>query len=155
MADWKTNPIMTWNGTRLSDHGRAPLQQTVERIGTDKRTVNGTLRRQFIKNKKSWSVSWENIPSTNSVSAGMKTADGGMSGEQIESFYNTTPGAFRLLLRRGSAIGLADVNPADSALPFEDSNFYVVKVMITDFTKEVSKRGIVDLWNVSVSLEEV
>lgn len=146
---------MTWNGVKVTDHGRSPLSENTERIGIDKRMADGTLRRQFIGVKRKWTVNWENLPSVNTVTAGYKTADGGMSGDDIENFYYATPGKFRMVLRRGSAIDKVAPNPADSALPYEDADFYIVNVMLTDFNKEVRKRGRVDFWNVSVSLEEV
>lgn len=155
MAGWKDNAAMWWSGNKITDHGRASLNMKSERIGTDKRMADGTLRRFHIGLKRSWDVSWDNLPSTNTVTLGYKTADGGWSGEQIETFYRTTPGKFRMVLRRGSALNLSNPNPAESALPYEDQNFYVCNVMITDFSKEVIRRGTVDFWNVSVTLEEV
>lgn len=152
---WKENAIMEWNGTKVTDHGRGPLSQNNERFGTDKRMADATLRRQFVGVKRTWTTSWENLPSTNNTVKGMKTADGNMSGEAIEDFYNANPGKFRMVLRRGSAIDKTSPAPAESALPFEDDDFYVVNVMLTDFSKEVHKRGIVDLWSMSVTLEEV
>lgn len=146
---------MSWAGVKVTDHGRGPLSENTERIGVDKRMADGTLRRQFIGIKRKWSVQWEALPSTNSVTNGFKTADGGMAGEDIEQFYFATPGKFRMVLRRGSAINVATPTPPDSALPYEDDNFYIVNVMFTDFNKEVRKRGAVDLWSVSVALEEV
>lgn len=154
-SDWKTNAIMTWAGTLVTDHGRGPLQESVERIGTDKRMANGTLRRQYVGLKRTWNVSWENLPSINTSTTGMKTADGNMSGQNIEDFYWANPGKFRMILRKGTAVGKSAPNPAESALPYEDADFYVVNVMFTDFSKEVRKRGTVDIWNVSVTLEEV
>lgn len=155
MADWTTNTIMTWDGNRVTDHGRSSLSETPERIGTDKRMANGTMRRQFITNKRTWTVSWENLPSKNGGAGQFKTADGGWAGSDIEEFYNTTPGAFTLVLKRGSAIGQSTPVVADSALPYEDNDFYIVKVMITDFSKEVLKRGAVDIWNLNITLVEV
>ena len=155
ILNWKENSIMLWAGTKVTDHGRSTLNMSVERLGIDKRMADGTLRRQFVKNKRAWSVGWDNIPSKNNVSGGMSTADGGMAGTDIEAFYNSTPGKFRLVLRRGSASGVTVPNPAETALPFEDSNFYICNVMFTEFTKEVRKRGVVDLWNVNVTMEEV
>lgn len=155
MSGWKDNAIMAWDGDMVTDHGRGPLNMTVERVGTDKRMADGTLRRQYVGVKRSWSATWENIPSTNTVVGGYATVDGGLSGEEIETFYRNTPGAFRLLLRRGSAIDTATPNPSESALPYEDEDFYVVNVMFTDFSKEVRKRGQVDFWSISVTMEEV
>jgi hypothetical protein len=156
MANWTTNTIMLWAGTKVTDHGRSPLQQETNRIGADKRMHDGTLRRQNINLKRTWTVSWENLPSTNSVTGGYKTADGGMAGEDIEDFYRSTPGKFRLVLKRGSASGLSVPSGASSAgVSFEDDNFYGADVMFTEFSKEVTKRGAVDFWNVSVTMEEV
>lgn len=155
MSDWTTNLIMEWNGTKVADHGRAPLSQNTERIGIDKRMADGTLRRQHVAVKKSWQTSWENLPSTNSKPNGMKTAGGGMAGEDIEEFYYNTPGKFRLVLRRGSAIDKVTPNPSEAALPYEDDDFYICNVMLTEFSKEIRKRGVVDLWSVSITLEEV
>lgn len=146
---------MFWAGTKVSDHGRESLSETYERIGSDTRMANGTLRRQHVAKKRTWTTSWNNLPSTNTVTGGMKTADGGMSGEQMEDFYNATNGSFRLVLRRGSAVDKTAPNPAETALPYEDNDFYICNVMMTEFSKEVLKRGRVDLWNVSVTLEEV
>lgn len=156
MAGWKDNAIMTWAGTKVTDHGRSPLGESTERIGMDKRMSDGTLRRQYIGVKRQWSVSWDNLPSTNAVTGGFKTADGGMAGEDIEAFYFTTPGKFRMVLRRGSAIDTATPAAASTAgAKYEDDNFYGIDVMLTDFSKEVRKRGMVDLWSVSVTLQEV
>lgn len=146
---------MTWDGNKVSDHGRSSLNEDSERIGMDKRMADGTLRRQFVGIKRKWSVSWDNLPSTNSATNSLKTADGGMAGEDIEQFYFATPGKFRMVLRRGSAIDQDPPILVESALPYEDDDFYIVNVMLTDFNKEVRKRGVVDLWNVSVTLEEV
>lgn len=152
---WKNNPIMTWDGQKVSDHGRAALNQDIERIGADRRMADGTLRRMHKTIKRTWSTSWENLPSTNTAVRGMKTADGGMSGSQMETFFNTHPGKFRMILRRGSAINKTPPTVTDAQLPFENDDFYIVNVMLTEFGKEVQKRGASDLWSVNVTLEEV
>lgn len=155
MAGWKDNTIMLWAGNKVTDHGRKELQEKTERIGSDKRMFDGTLRRQHIGVKRTWEISWDNLPSTNSISTAYKTADGGLDGMAMEDFFYATPGKFRLVLKRGSALNQAVPNPAESALPFEDANFYIVNVMFTQFSKDVVKRGKSDMWNVSVTLEEV
>jgi hypothetical protein len=160
MASWTANSIMFWANAagslvKVTDHNRSALSEDIERIENKQRMADGTLRRYTVSKKRTWSCQWENLPSTNLVAAGLKTVDGGMSGEDIEAFHNATDGAFRLVLRRGSAKDLATPNPADSALPYQDSNFYITKVMISDYNKEVTKRGRVDLWSLSITLEEV
>lgn len=152
---WKDNPIMTWDGQKVSDHGRSALNQDHERIGSDRRMHDGTLRRMHKSIKRTWNTSWENLPSTNTAARGMKTADGGMAGKDMEAFYLSHPGKFRMILRRGSAINKTVPEVTDSQLPFENDDFYIANVMMTEFSKDIDKRGASDLWSVSVTLEEV
>ena len=53
------------NGTfqKLTEHNRSPIQVDVERIDQSVRMANGTLRKLFIADKKSLSVSWSMVPS--------------------------------------------------------------------------------------------
>lgn len=138
---WTDNTAMFWHdGTafrKITDHSRSPISVGIERIEKKQRMANGTLRRYTVAKKRTWSCSWEMLPSTNSKSNGLKTADGGWAGEDIESFHNSNNGAFQMQLRKG------------------DGAIETVTVMISDFTKEIVKRGIVDFWNLSITLEEV
>lgn len=138
---WKDNASMFWyDGTgfkKITDHNRQDISVSVERIENKQRMATGTLRRYVVAKKRTWSTSWDNIPSTNSHENGVVTVDGGWAGEDIERFHNNTDGPFQMQLRRG------------------DGTVETVTVMISDFSKEISKRGIVDFWNLSISLEEV
>lgn len=151
---WKENAIMYWSldGTtwnKISDHNRSPLSINIERIETKNRMADGTLRRYVVGKKRSFSISWENFPSkiTQSYSGktGLGTVDGGWAGEDIESFHNSNDGAFQVKLRKGT----------DEAKAANDGTLEVVTVMISDFSKEVVKRGVVDLWNLDIVLDEV
>ena len=133
MGNYKTNQIMFWGGTKVSDHNRAPLEVSYERIETKKRMVRGTLRKYVVTQKRTFSTSWENLPTQV-----VEVVDAGMTGPAMEAFNIANKGAFTMTLRNG----LGET---------ED-----VTVMISDFSKEIVKRGnTVDLWNVSVQLEEV
>ena len=138
----------------VTDHGRGPLSETTTRIGFDKRMANGTMRRHNVALKRTWSCSWENVPSKASAT-GMKTADGNMYGEDMENFHHSTPGKFRMVLRKGTAIDKAVPTVSELQLPYEDDNFYIANVMFTSFSKETLKRGTADLLNISITLEEV
>lgn len=151
---WQDNAIMFWstNGTtwnKISDHNRQPLSISSTRIGTDNRTVDGTLRRYSVAKKRTFQVSWVNFPSKTSQSYGGKTGlgtvDAGWAGEDIETFYKNNDGTFQVKLRKGN----------DEAKAANDGTLEVVTVMITDFSKDIEKRGIVDLWSLSITLEEV
>lgn len=158
---WKDNSLIflevqKGQYTKLSDHNRSPLTEDIERIETKKRMAHGTLRRYSVVKKRTYSCSWELLPSTNDIAGGLKTVDGGMSGEDLENLHNTRNTPIRMLLRRGSARGITNVPaPSDLVLPYQDDNFYIVNVMISDFSKETVKRGKVDLWNISITFEEV
>lgn len=139
---WIDNAIMFWHdGTqyrKITDHNRSALQVSINRIEKKQNMTDGTLRRHSIAKKRTWSCSWENLPSKTGVVGYLNTADGGWAGEDIENFHDTHDAEFNMQLREG------------------DGTVTVVKVMITDFSKEVSKRGPgIDLWNLSITLEEV
>lgn len=152
---WKENAIMYWSSdggatwNKISDHNRAPLSIGFERIETKNRMVDATLRRYSVAKKRTISVSWENFPSkispTYNGRAGLGTVDGGWAGEDIETFHNTVDGAFKVKLRKG----------IDEAKSASDGSIEVIDVMMTDFSKDIVKRGTVDLWSLSVTLEEV
>jgi hypothetical protein len=157
---WKNNSLMWWQiGNtlyKISDHNRSPLSEDTERIDNKKRMLDGTLRRYSVTKKRTWTCSWDNLPSKQSIS-GMKTADNGLYGEQMEALHNSTDGEFRMILRRGTARNVQTFpNVPSTQLPYDDGTFYATNVMITEFSKETVKRGLnTDLWNVSITLEEV
>lgn len=157
---WKDNAIMFWadeNGDfqKISDHGRSPLSESYERIEQKTRMADGTLRRYTVAKKRTWTTSWSNLPSTN-ASAGMKTVDGGWSGKQMENYFQEQDGPFLMVLRNGSAINKTlPTLPASTVYPYENDDFYIARVMFSDFSKDVTKRGASDLWEVNVTLEEV
>jgi len=151
---WQANAIMYWssdgtNWNKISDHNRAPLDVSYERFGTDNRMVNATMRRHSVGKKRTFTASWDMFPSKETPSYGGKTGlgtvDGGWGGEQIENFYQTVDGRFYMKLRKG----------IDEAKAIEDGSLEVVEVMITDFSKSIIKRGIVDFWQLDITLEEV
>lgn len=155
---WKNNAAMAWNGNKVTDHGRSEIDESYESFDSDRRTANGTLRRYHVARKRSWSVNWEMLPSKRNVVIGGKTylttVDNGWAGEEIESFYKSNPGDFVLVLRKGSAINKS--TPAMATLPFENDDFFGVRVMFTEFSKTIVKRGPgIDFWNLSVTMEEV
>lgn len=150
---WQENAIMYWldgaTWKKISDHNRQPLDISVERIESSSRMVNGTMRRQSIAKKRTFDISWEMFPSKINPSyagkTGMGTVDGGLAGEDIEAFHNATDGAFKIRLRKG----------IDEAKAITANDIEEYTVMITDFSKSVEKRGVVDFWSLNITLEEV
>lgn len=148
---WVDNAAMFWSldGTtwnKVSDHNRDVISMSVERIETKNRMANGTMRKYTVAKKRTWSTTWNNIPSRNDIPNSFTTADGGFAGRDIENWHNTVDGPFYLMLRTGQ-----DKNTDNSDI--DDGQIFTV--MISDFSKDVNKRGTIDLWNISISLEEV
>lgn len=139
--------VLTWN--KITDHNRQPLSISFERFGTSNRMVDATMRRYSVAKKRTFSLSWTMIPSkmtpTYGAKTGLGTVDGGWAGEDIEAFYNSNDGMIKMKLRKGT----------DEAKAIADGTIEVVSVMITDFSKTVEKRGIVDFWSLDITLEEV
>jgi hypothetical protein len=123
---------MRWNGNAITDHNRGQLNVDVERIEKKQRMANGTMRKYIVADKRTFGVQWNMLPKLTS-----QTVDGFWGGEDIESFYNTVPGPFSLEITDG------------------DGEVYTYTVMFADFSKNVMKRGSVDFWEISISLEEV
>lgn len=141
MTNWKDNPIMFWNDginfVQVSDHNRGSLNITYERIGTDTRMVDGSLRRWSVAKKRTFELTWEKLPAR-TVPGALNPVDGGMDGESLELFYHERDGEFEVKVRAG------------------DGTEELVTVMFTDFSKEIVKRGVKnDMWNVNATLEEV
>lgn len=144
---WTDNPIMEWSTdggatwTKISDHGRSPLSVSVERIENKQRMANGTLRRYVVSKKRSWSTSWENLPDKN-----VAFLANGQAGSWMENFHNTVDGSFHMRVRAGS--------DRDTSITELDGEVY--EVMITEFSKEIIKRGqAFDIWALDMTLEEV
>ena len=75
----------TWN--KVTEHNRSPLEISIERIEAITRTSNGTLRKNHIADKRSFSVSWEMLPSYRDL-----TVDGGWGAEDLRQFYLSDDG---------------------------------------------------------------
>lgn len=140
MISWKDNTIMLWDTgsgeQKVSDHGRSSLDVSYQRLGTDQRMIDGLMRRHSTAKKRTWTVSWENLPAR-TTAGGFNTVDDGMDGETLEEFYYDNDGVFTMILRDGAG------------------NRTNHNVLITDFSKTVVKRGnLNDLWNLSITLEE-
>lgn len=141
----------------LSDHSRGEIQIGSERIENRKRMINGTMRSYHIADKKSYQTSWDLLPSrafdqapafdANGLSTApgivSYTADNGAGGQDLVSWYESHPGPFWMLLSYDDVV-YGTFNKYTTA----------VKVFFADFEHSVVKRGVTDLWDISVTLEE-
>jgi len=153
----------------LSDHNRGELNFTPTRIEQRQRTINGRMRSYHIADKLTMSVSWNNLPSRSYYqdagfaltglspdknTTGEFTADGGAGGVELLDWYENHTGPFWMFLAydKYSNFGKADADYGHLAQYNQ-----IIEVYIADFNYSVVKRGGSnhDLWNISVTLEEV
>ena len=153
----------------LSDHNRSEMQFNPQRIEQRQRTVNGRMRSYYIADKLTMSVSWSMIPSRSYYtvadfnSSGVSpnknqtaefTSDGGAGGVQLLDWYENHKGSFWMFLSYDKYTNFGTDEAAYGHLPQYNQ---IMEVYITNFNYSVVKRGANnhDLWNISVTLEEV
>jgi hypothetical protein len=166
------NPLLTTGGTNqfliLSDHNRSAIQFKPERIEQRQRMINGNMRSHHIADKMTINFSWSNLPSrafssvadfdSNGKSSltgqNEYTADGGAGGVELLEWYETHKGPFWMFL---SYDNYRNFGTAESAYLHLTNYSEIVQVYFSDFSYDVIKRGRTnhDLWDISVSLEEV
>ena len=129
----------TWN--KVTEHNRSPLEINVERIEAITRTSNGTLRKNHIADKRSFSVSWEMLPSYRDL-----TVDGGWGAEDLRQFYLSDDDKKTFNIR----INLAKTGSDQSSSGYES---YTVSFSNCSFS--VLKRGLQPHWSVSLTMDEV
>jgi hypothetical protein len=154
----------------LSDHNRGEMQFNTQRIEQRTRTINGRMRSYHIADKLSMSVSWSMLPSrgyaglasfneTTGIapsegSISEYSAVGGAGGVEILDWYETHQGPFWMYLAYDKYTNLQG-----QEYKYDGLNRYnqIIQVYFADFNYSVVKRGATnhDLWNISVTLEEV
>ena len=153
----------------LSDHNRSEMQFNPQRIEQRQRTVNGRMRSYYIADKLSMSVSWNMLPSRSYYTVagfnpsgvspeknqtGEFTSDGGAGGVQLLDWYEKHKGSFWMFL---SYDKYNNFGTDEAAYGHLQQYNQIMEVYITGFNYSVIKRGAnnFDLWNISVTLEEV
>jgi hypothetical protein len=159
----------------LSDHNRSEINVSNQRIEQRQRMANGTMRSFFIADKLTIDTSWSMLPSRSfssipnfdqddaSTSLSKKspdisgegpetqyTVDGGAGGIELLNWYENHKGPFWVLLSYDKYESFAD----DKNLRgYAEAH----QMYVSDFNYSVIKRGgnNFDMWNVSVTLEEV
>ena len=153
----------------LSDHNRSEINFSPKRLEQRQRTINGRMRSYHVADKLDISWSWDNLPSrshdespefnSSGVSAlkgtqSEYTADGGAGGVDILDWYETHTGPFWMFLAYDKYTNFESTEDPYAHLAQYNQ---VIQVYISDFKYSVVKRGATnhDLWNISVTLEEV
>jgi hypothetical protein len=153
----------------LSDDNRSALDFKTTRIEKRERMINGRMRSYHIADKLSLNTSWSLLPSRSfalspefsasgvpviSGNDNKYTTDGGAGGAEILDWYENHKGSFWVYLSYDKRTNFGDGNDSYDHL---SEYSQVVEMFISDFSYSVQKRGGSnhDLWNISISLEEV
>lgn len=144
----------------LSDHNRKPVSISKERIENRIRMINGNMRSYHTADKIILDVSWERLPSRafsedpefnssgniTNPNAELHTADNGAGGSDILAWYENHPGPFWVFLSYDK-FGSGSMAKYTQAL----------QMYISSFNFDIETRGddLFDLWNISMTLEEV
>jgi hypothetical protein len=150
----------------LSDHNRSDISFSTNRLENRKRMVNGHMRSYHIADKMSVSFSYNMLPSRSyngdpefnasgiATVPGLSeyTADGGAGGAELLDWYSSNPRSFYMFLSYDKPQNFS-VGVYESLNKYSD----VLEVFVSDFSYNVVKRGGTnhDLWDISISLEEV
>jgi len=148
----------------LSDDNRGPIDMKVERIEKRQRMINGRMRSYHIADKLTISLSWNLIPSRAyssspafesngySQSSDQYTTDGGAGGADILDWYENHTGSFWVFLSYDKPDNFA-TNKYGRLAEYSQ----VIEMFASDLSYSVQKRGATnfDLWNISLTLEEV
>lgn len=155
----------------LSDHNRKGLNFSTERIEQRKRMINGRMRSVHIADKIKFSVSWDLLPSrgfagpagfdangnpVNRTPQYQHTADGGAGGVELLHWYKMHPGSFWVFFAYDNYRLFNEPVPEDNFTKMMQYNERI-EMYFSDFSYDVEKRGATtyDMWNISLSLEEV
>lgn len=158
-----------------SDHNRNEMGIAKQRIESRQRMVNGTMRSYHVADKITLSTSWSRLPSRsysrnvnfdNSGKAIMNasdieyTTDGGAGGVELLDWYETHPGPFYVYLaydKYNNDSFKVSGKVVDESFSYLSIYNDIRLMYFTNFEYSIEKRGGTnhDMWNVSVSLEEV
>jgi hypothetical protein len=126
---------------KISEHNRSQFDISNERIEKQQRMANGTLRKFFVADKKTFTLSWDMLPSYRTF-----TVDGAWGAEDLRSFYNSAEGQSAFNIR---------VNLAKDGTNQESANYESYTVVFANCNFTVLKRGAQPFWNVSITMVQV
>jgi len=107
--------LIKFNDVALSEHNRNPVGIGYNRIEKSQRMSNGTLRRFFIADKKTISVSWNMLPSYANY-----TVDGGYGALDLKAFYESAAqSTFNVKLKTGTDTGFLNTTMVFSSFSCE------------------------------------
>lgn len=135
----------------LTDDNRSDLQISIDRIEYKKRMINGRMRSYHVADKKTFSVSWKDLPSSKLEISEVRYSQSltnWAAGKEMLTWHKDYSNSFYLNL-------VYDTPEADSLTPIQ-YKLETYNVFFEDFSYIVTTRARThDLWNVSMTLVEV
>ena len=142
--------VLYFNSTiKVSEHNRQPVSIGKTRIEQTKRMSNGLMRKFFIADKETISVSWSMLPSFSTM-----TVDAGSGAVDLKSFYDgsAAKAAGALSGRSSFDVTISYGNTTKTMeMMFTSCSFEIVKRNVKEQTTDLPQ----ECWNVSLSMEEV
>lgn len=154
----------------LSDHNRGEINVATQRIEQRQRMINGTMRSYHNADKLVLNTSWAMLPSRAFSSrsdfnqntgaseytgtSDQYTVDGGAGGNEMLKWYQDHTGPFWVFL---SYDNYNEFGTDSNAYGHLAQYSQVIQMYLSSFDYTIVKRGgsNYDMWNVSISLEEV
>lgn len=137
---------------KVSEHNRSEFNINNNRIEESVRMSNGSLRKFYVADKRTFNLSWTMLPSYRTL-----TVDGAWGAEDLRSFYLSDDGKKEFNIRVNLAKGGTDTSSSGAVytptMAKTSSELYTV--VFTDCSFTVVKRGFQPHWNVSLTMEEV
>jgi hypothetical protein len=124
---------------KVTEHNRRELSIGNTRIEETKRMANGTLRKHYVADKLTFSLSWDMVPG-NSINAVEGRSSGVWAVDNLKTFYSSAAGrsSFRIQIKKAD-------------LSYEGPYTVIFK----EFSPTIVKRGIDTYYNLSIEFEEV
>lgn len=138
--DTSATSTPTW--VKITEHNRQPLSVQHNRIEKIQRTSNGTLRKFFIADKRTFSTSWGMLPSYTTL-----TVDGGYGAVDMQTYYNGSKGQGSFKIK----ISYSPTREEILEVVFSSCSFDLIKRNV----KALSADAAQEFWDVNISLEEV
>lgn len=135
----------------LTDDGRSEVQVNLERIEYKKRMINGRMRSYHVADKKTFNMSWVDLPTSKTIISEHKTTSGRdniAAAKEILEWYEDHTGSFYLTL-------VYDNTKAATDIPLR-YRIETYSVFFDDLSYTIKNRGPThDLIDISMSLVEV
>lgn len=151
-GSWDIGSVAGTDYIFLTDDNRSDLQVGIQRIEYKKRMINGRMRSYHVADKKSFSLSWNNLPSDSSYISENRTSPTSNwgAGKDIVSWHKNHPDSFYLMLVYDSPLP-----EGTGTIPLK-YKVEIYNVFFESVTYNIKTRGsLFDHWDVSVSMVEV